>query len=109
MRPARRAHVRQHFLAVGQVHEGVARLVGKVAVAELVQPRILRATRPKLGLLAPLFHVRRIVAIVGGENERRARPADAVQFAQRRAPVLAPGNLHQPVEQEKRAAESVIQ
>ena len=42
------------------------------------------------------------------EKQRRAGAADAVELAQRGAPVLAAGDLHQAVEHEKRAAEGRV-
>ena len=108
--PAGGGEVGEDFGAVGQVHEGAADAgLLEVAVAEFNEPRVLFAALPAGGFEAPeraLGGGR--IAIMGGEEERRAGGAGAMEFRERGATVGAAGNLHQAVEHEEGAGETIV-
>lgn len=104
--PASGSEVFKDLATVWEMHESAAGFVFKVAVAKLHEAWILIAPRPAECLEPPegLLGGRRI-AVVGGEEQRRAGRADAMQLAQGGAAIFAAWDLHQSIEEKERAAE----
>lgn len=98
----------EDFAPIWQMHEGSARCILEIAVAEFEEARILFTFGPAECFEAPkrLFG-RAGIAVVGSENQRRARMADGVKLAQGGAAVFTSGDLHEPIEHEECAAETV--
>ena len=104
--PARGCEVFEDFGAIRQVHEGATGFVFEIAVAEFDESRVLVAAFPAEFFEAPegAFGGRH-VAVMRGEKERGAGAADSVEFAKGGAAVVAAGDLHEAVEEEKSAGE----
>jgi hypothetical protein len=106
--PTRRSEIGDDLRAVWQMHERATSAgLLEITIAELDESWILFFALPTSLFKAPEDSVgRRRIAIVRREEERRARNANSVQLAQRRATVLASRNLHHPIEHEKRPRKS---
>ncbi len=88
------------------MHENVAALVLEAAVAEFAQTRVLFAGGPAEGLEPPARALDGgVVAVVGGEQKRRARATDGGELAQGAAAVAPKRDLHEAVEHEEAAGE----
>ena len=107
VRPAGGGEILQYLRPVWQMHESPAgTFLFEIAIAEFQKPGILLISLPAAFFQLPknAFGAR-TVAIVRCEEEWCPRRTHAVKFPQRRATVLAAGNLHHPIEHEQSSAE----
>ena len=105
VRPAGGGKVGEDFGAFGQVHErAAADIVLKVTVAEFEEAGILRPGGPAHGFKPPHDALGvGMVAVVRGEQKRRAGTAHGGECAESLTTVATSGNLHEAVEHEERA------
>ena len=104
--PTGQGEVGEDFGAVGEMHEGAAEVVFEVAVAELDESGVLVAIGPEAIFVAPSgAFLRGVVAVVGGEDERRAGGGESTERAQGGAALAAAGDLHKAVEHKEDGVE----